>query len=106
VAAFVAVMVLAWLSHLPLKSMAGSGVSAAVLSQGGYKNIALHMSAHGSVFHLLMNSPALLEIGGLVVVVRLGGSPQGWLRVLLAFGVAGLSSMIFFLSFHPQASCR
>jgi membrane associated rhomboid family serine protease len=59
------------------------------------------MFAHGSVFHLLMNSLALLEIGGLVVA-RLGGFPRGWFKVLLAFTFAGLSSMVFFLSFHPR----
>jgi membrane associated rhomboid family serine protease len=59
------------------------------------------MFAHGSGLHLLMNSAALLEIGGLLVA-RLGGFPKGWLRFSIAFAMSGLSSMILFLSVHPS----
>jgi membrane associated rhomboid family serine protease len=101
VAALVATMVIVFLASSG--EMTAWGVSAAVLAEGRYETIALHMFAHGGPFHLLMNSLALLEIGGLVVV-RLGGYPEGWLRVLVAFLLAGLSSMIFFLSFHPRGT--
>jgi membrane associated rhomboid family serine protease len=74
-----------------------------MLADGRYENIGLHLLAHGGVFHLLMNSLALLEIGSLVVA-RLGAFPKGWARAMLAFCLAGLSSMIFYLSFHPGGS--
>jgi membrane associated rhomboid family serine protease len=93
-------MLFAWLAHLP-SGMVSWGVSSAVLAQGSYQTIALHMLAHGGWTHVLFNSASLLEIGGLVVA-RLGSYPKGWIRFLLVFGLAGLSSMIFFLSFHPQ----
>jgi membrane associated rhomboid family serine protease len=96
----VAAMVVAWLASRQSGSMASWGISAAALADGEYENILLHMFAHGGLLHLLLNSLALLEIGGLVVA-RLGGFPQGWLRALIAFLLSGLSSMIFFLSFHP-----
>lgn len=101
-AALVTVMTFTWLAHVP-GGMSAWGVSAATLTSGRYETIGLHMFAHGSVFHLLMNSLALLEIGGLVTA-RLGSFPQGWVRAMLAYGLAGLSSMIFYLSFHPQSN--
>ena len=61
------------------------------------------MFAHGGAIHLLMNSLGLLEVGGLVTA-RLGGFARGWARFLVAYGLAGLSSMIFYLSFHPQGT--
>jgi membrane associated rhomboid family serine protease len=97
----VAVLAIAWIAHLPTGDMTSWGVSAAALAQGKSENILLHMLAHGSFFHLVMNSLALLEIGALLVA-RFGGFPNGWLRTLIVFGLAGLSSMIFFLSFHPE----
>jgi membrane associated rhomboid family serine protease len=100
-AGLVATMVLAWLAHRGSGGMARWGVSAAALSQGRYENIALHMFAHGSLLHLTMNSLALLEIGGLVTA-RLGSFAKGWLRLLVAYGFAGLSSMVLALSFHPE----
>ena len=99
-AALVVVMLIAWLVHLP-SGMDSWGVSAAVLAQGQYQTIALHMFAHGGWAHILMNSASLLEIGGLVVA-RLGSYPKGWMRFFAVFGLSGLSSMVFFLSFHPR----
>jgi membrane associated rhomboid family serine protease len=98
----VGAMLFSWLARSPA-GMASWGVSAAGLGQGRYGTIILHMFAHGSWLHLLMNSIALLETGGLVVA-RLGGFPAGWLRFMAAFGLAGLGSMIFFLLVHPQGS--
>lgn len=96
-----AAMTLAWLAHVSSGGMDLWGVSAAALAQGRYETIVLHIFAHGGAFHLFMNSAALIEIGGLVVS-RLGGFPKGWLRFLTAFCLSGLSSMIFFLSLHPD----
>jgi membrane associated rhomboid family serine protease len=101
VAALVLVMVTAWLAHMRIGGMADWGVSAAALMQGRYDAVGLHMFAHGGLSHLLMNSLGLLEIGGLVTA-RLGSFPRGWVRLLAAFGLSGLSSMIFFLSFHQH----
>lgn len=36
------------------------------------------------------------------MTARLGSFAKGWARMTLAYGVAGLFSMIFYLSFHPQ----
>jgi membrane associated rhomboid family serine protease len=96
----VGLMVFAWLAHSGPGEMASWGVSAAALAQGRYETVPLHMFAHGGLFHLTMNSLALLEIGGLVTA-RLGSFPKGWLRLLAAYTLAGLSSMILALSFHP-----
>jgi membrane associated rhomboid family serine protease len=98
-----AVMILAFISRLESGSMASWGVSAAVLAQGKYENILLHMLAHGAVVHLLMNTVGLLEIGGLVVA-RLGGLSRGWFKFLIGFSLSGLAAVIFYLSFHPTGT--
>ena len=97
------VMVIARITHSAPNEMSSWGVSAVALAQGRYETMPLHMFAHGGVFHLLMNSLGLLEIGGLVTA-RLGSFPKGWARMALAYGVAGLFSMIFYLSFRPQGN--
>ncbi len=102
-ASLVMVMVLAWLTHTRPGGMSSWGVSAAALMQGKYETVALHLFAHGGFTHLLMNSLGLIEIGGLVTA-RLGSFPKGWARAMAAYGLAGLSSMIFYLSFHPQGT--
>ena len=38
------------------------------------------------------------------MVARLGSYPKGWMRFLLVFCLSGLSSMVFFLSFHPTGA--
>ena len=102
-AALVSAMALAWFAHGQSGGMAAWGVSAAALAAERYETIALHMFAHGGKFHLILNSLALLEIGGLVTA-RLGGFPGGWARFFIAYVLAGLSSMIFFLSVHPYGT--
>jgi membrane associated rhomboid family serine protease len=102
-AGLVMVMVLAWLTHPRPGGMYSWGVSAEALMLGKYETIALHLFAHGGFFHLLMNSLGLLEIGGLVTA-RLGSFAKGWARSLAAYCLAGLSSMILYLSFHPQGN--
>ncbi len=101
-AALVLLLTFIWLTHTP-GEMASWGVSAAALGQGRYATIPLHMFAHGGFSHIVMNSLALLEIGGLVTA-RLGSFSKGWTRTLLAYVLAGLSSMIFYVSFHPQGA--
>ena len=98
-AILVAVMWFAWLAHLPT-GMESWGISAAALAERRYQTIPLHIFAHGGWTHILMNSASLMEIGGLVVA-RLGSYPKGWIRFFVVFGLSGLSSMVFFLSFHP-----
>ena len=102
-AVLVTIMALAWLAHARTGGMSSWGVSAQALMRGRYETIPLHMFAHGGFFHLLMNSLGLLEIGGLVTA-RLGSFGTGWARALLAYSLAGLSSMTFYLSFHPQGN--
>lgn len=100
-AGLVILMAFVWLGHPRPGELSSWGVSAQALASGRYETIALHMFAHGSFFHLLTNSLGLLEIGGLVIA-RLGSFGMGWARALLAYCLSGLSSMIFYLSFHPQ----
>lgn len=102
-AVLVLAMLFAWLARSQPGGMTSWGVSAAALMEGNYENVALHIIAHGSLFHLLTNSLGLLEIGGLVTA-RLGSFAKGWARFLVAFVLSGLSSMIFFLSIHPQGT--
>jgi len=102
-AGLVVVMALAWLAHTGRGGMSSWGVSASALMQGRYETVALHMFAHGGFFHLLMNSIGLIEIGGLVTA-RLESFPKGWVRSMVAYVFAGLSSMIFYLSFHPYGN--
>lgn len=102
-AALVLVLSLVWFTHSRPGELSSWGVSARALAAGRYETIALHMFAHGSFFHLLMNSLGLLEIGGLITA-RLGGFGRGWARAGLAYLLAGLTSMAFYLSFHPQGS--
>lgn len=102
-AALVTVMALVWLEHPRPGALSSWGVSAWALAGGRYETIVLHMFAHANFFHLLMNALGLLEIGGLVTA-RLGGVGKGWGLALLAYCLAGLSSMAFYLSFHPQGN--
>ena len=100
-AALVLVMSAAWLTSSPTFGIERWGVSARALFEGRLETLGLHILTHGSVFHLLMNAAALLELGGLVVA-RLGGFPRGWIRFLIAFVLTALSGAITFLSFHPD----
>lgn len=97
----VVIISLAWLIVSPVSGMASWGVSARSLAGGHYETLVLHIFAHGGVLHLVMNSAALVEIGGLVVA-RLGGFPRGWVRFLIAFFSTAMSGAILFLSVNPE----
>lgn len=99
-AIMVVIMSFAWLIVAPTGGMASWGVSARALAEGRHEILVLHIFAHGGVFHLIMNSAALLEIGGLVVA-RLGGFPRGWIRFLIAIASTAMSGAILFLSVNP-----
>lgn len=97
----VVIMSLAWLMISQNGELTSWGVSARSLDEGRYESLVLHILAHGGVFHLFMNSAAVLEIGGLVVA-RLGGFPRGWVRFLITFIASAMSGAILFLSVHPE----
>jgi membrane associated rhomboid family serine protease len=58
------------------------------------------MFAHGGLFHIVMNSMALIGVAP-PLVARLGGVAAGGLRLLALFALSGLAGMAFFLAVHP-----
>jgi membrane associated rhomboid family serine protease len=95
-------MTAAWLFYFP-HGMRDWGISGAALAAGRYETIALHMFAHGPLFHILMNMVALVSIGGLLVA-RLGAPPLAWLRFLAFFLLSGLAGTAFYLAIHPHGT--
>jgi membrane associated rhomboid family serine protease len=95
-------MTAAWLLHFP-RGMAAWGISGAALANGHYETIALHMFAHGPLFHIVMNMAALFAIGGRLVA-RLGPPPAAWARFLALFVLCGLAGTACFLAIHPQGN--
>ncbi|MFN4097784.1 MAG: rhomboid family intramembrane serine protease [Sphingomonas sp.] len=98
------VLVMIWL--LATRGPAGIvdwGLSAAVLAQGRFETIFLHMFTHGGIAHLVMNLSVLAAIGGMLTV-RLGPPPLAWLRFLLLFVVSALAGAALFLALHPTGS--
>jgi membrane associated rhomboid family serine protease len=97
------VCVVAWVWHIAaqgLDGMANWGVSAAALRQGRLETILLHMFAHGSALHLVMNLTILAAIGG-VLTSRLGTAPLSWLRFLFLYLISGLAGAALYLLAHP-----
>jgi membrane associated rhomboid family serine protease len=94
-------MWVAWIVHLNQGGMTDWAVSASALAQRRYQTIALHMIAHGGLFHILMNSAVLLAISG-PLVSRLGPFPESWLRFIVVFILSGLAGMSLYLLIHPQ----
>jgi membrane associated rhomboid family serine protease len=93
-------MTAAWLLHFP-RGMASWGISGAALAEGRYETIALHMFAHGPLFHIVMNMAALVSFGA-PLVARLGPPPGAWLRFLAFFVASGLAGTAVFLAIHPH----
>lgn len=85
------------------EGMSGWGVSATALSQGRFETIFVHMFAHGSAMHLVMNLTALVGIGA-TLTSRLGPAPLNWLRFLLLFTLSGLAGAALFLALHPAGT--
>lgn len=79
------------------------GLSAAALSQSRFETIFLHMFAHGSAAHLMMNMSALVAIGA-PLTARLGAIPLNWLRFLLLFYLSALAGAALYLSLHPMGT--
>ncbi len=95
-------MTAAWLIHFP-RGMTSWGVSGSALAEGRYETVALHMFAHGPIFHILMNMVALVAIGG-PLVARLGAAPAAWGRFLAFLVLSGLAGMACFLAMHPHGT--
>ncbi|WP_232492078.1 rhomboid family intramembrane serine protease [Novosphingobium kaempferiae] len=73
------------------------------LSAGLWAPLQLHMFAHGSVIHILMNGSALVAVSG-AIVHRLGSGLGAWLRYLILFEVCGLFGAVAFLCIHQWSS--
>lgn len=80
-------------------SMIDWAVSRATLANGNPATLQLHMFAHGSILHIVMNSLVLFSIAP-VVVHSLGEGPRAWLKFFLLFEFAGLAGAGFFLAIH------
>ena len=93
----------AWLAHVMDGDMREWGVSATALSDGRYETLVLHMFAHGGAIHIVMNSLALYQLGGLVVL-RLGSGLRSWLKAYAILGLSGIGGMLLFLAFHPHGN--
>ena len=96
-------MSLAWLWHVPSGGMMAWGISGAALAQGRFETIALHMVAHGGLFHILLNASALIAISG-PLIARMGSPPLSWLRYVGLFILSGLSGTALYLAIHPFGS--
>lgn len=75
-------------------------VSRTGLGNGDLAPLQLHMFAHGSVLHLLMNGSAFYGLGA-AVVHRLGSGPRAVLLFLVLFELAGLGGAAAFVLIHP-----
>ena len=74
-------------------------VSRSVLNAGRFENLQLHMFAHGSIAHIVMNGLALFSVAA-VVVNKLGSNFKAWLGLLILFEITGLSGAATFLVLH------
>jgi membrane associated rhomboid family serine protease len=95
-----AAMAAAWLARFP-GGMTDWGVSRAALADGHFAGIALHMFAHGGLFHIMMNVIVLVTISG-PLIARLGSPPAAWLRYAALFGLSGLAGMTAYLLLQPH----
>lgn len=84
-------------------SMSEWGVSAAALAAGRIETLVLHMFAHGSVMHLVMNMTALAAIGA-TLTSRLGTFPFSWLRFWAVFAFSAFAGAAIYLALHPTGS--
>src|ERR1043165_2033330 len=92
----------AFLLHPP-HGMAAWGVSGAALAEGRFETIALHMTAHASAPHLVMNMWVLVAISG-SLVARLGRAPAAWGRYLALVVLSGLAGAALFLAINPPGT--
>ncbi|MCB5424380.1 rhomboid family intramembrane serine protease [Altererythrobacter sp. CC-YST694] len=100
--ALIAVMVAAFLLHLPRGAvMYEWAVSAQILRAGYWQNILLHMFAHAGFMHIAFNCMALASLSP-HVAFRLGAGTNGWLRYLALFICCGLAGLAMFLAIHPD----
>lgn len=95
-AVLVAAMSAIWIASLP-DGMTDWAVSAERLRKGQFEGIALHMFAHGPLFHIVFNMFALYALSGLVVVKL-----ASWWRYLALFLASGLVGLALFLILHPM----
>lgn len=86
-----------------MERMSEWGVSAAALSAGRIDTVILHMFAHGSVMHLVMNMTALAAIGP-ALTSRLGTLPLSWLRFWAVFVLSAFAGAALFLTLHPTGT--
>jgi membrane associated rhomboid family serine protease len=81
------------------RSMAGWGVSAAVLAAGRYETLLLTMFAHAGLLHLGMNSAVLASLAP-VTVMAMGGGARGALPFFAFYLLAGLAGSLLFVAIN------
>jgi membrane associated rhomboid family serine protease len=99
-AVLLTVMVIAFLlTFLDYDRMLPWAVSRQALAAGRWQTLELHMFAHGSIIHIVMNGIALVAFSG-QVVQRLGSGARAWGKFLLLFEVSGLAGAAAYLALH------
>lgn len=76
------------------------GVSAQALREGLWWTLPLHVFAHGSILHILMNLGALFAFTP-VAITFMGNWPRNWLSFFALYFGAGLAGALTYLAFHP-----
>lgn len=99
----IAAMTAIWVQQFLADRIASWGLSAKTLSAGHYDTIALHMFAHGPIFHIGMNMFALYVVGP-KLVARLGQPLRAAMAFLLLFFLSGLSGAALYLALHPHGT--
>ena len=97
--ALAALISASWLVSSKSGSMSGWALSWPALQSGNVLVLVLHLFAHGSVLHLIMNVAILMLVSG-PLVSRLGAPPLSWARYLYLFVGSGLAGAALFLSVH------
>jgi membrane associated rhomboid family serine protease len=95
----VALLVALWLVYSVDGSMNSWAFSAQALRQGRVYTLPLHLLAHGSLVHLIVNGMSLLLLSA-PLISRLGKPPLSWARYLYVFVGSGLAGAVLFLALH------
>ncbi|MFC3441984.1 rhomboid family intramembrane serine protease [Sphingobium rhizovicinum] len=99
----IAPMTLAFILYFFSNGMVDWAISAQKLRQGQYAPIILHMFAHGSIMHIVMNGTALYSLSA-VTILRLGGDAVAWAKFYILFLLSGLVGAATYLAFHPYGT--
>ena len=95
-----AIMIPILISELWYHNVSQWGVSTQALREGRWWTLLLHVFAHGSVTHIVMNLTALFALTPIVVAFA-GDWPGSWLRFAALYFGAGLAGALLYLALHP-----